>query len=155
MRGHKYLDLDADARLDGGESGLAGVTIRLLDAEGRVIATTVSGSDGSYIFEGLRAGKYTVEEMVPDGYAATAPVAVAFTLALDEAKEVDFFNRVLVAGEIVTPPAPPAIAPEVQPGATQTLPVTGLDIGRLLVLIGLLILAGAFVASLGIARLAR
>ena len=49
-----------------GEPGINGVTIRLLDANGNVIATAVThtqnGLDGYYEFTGLAAGSYTVVE---------------------------------------------------------------------------------------------
>ena len=51
-----------------GYPGLNGWTVELLDANGNVIATqvthTIGGVDGSYDFEGLDPGQYTVEEMV-------------------------------------------------------------------------------------------
>ncbi|MDD3717414.1 MAG: SdrD B-like domain-containing protein [Actinomycetota bacterium] len=145
--GTKWLDLNANGAFDEGEAGLAGVAINLRDAEGDIIATTVSGADGSYAFTGLKAGDYTVEEIVGDGYVATAPVSVSFSLSAGEEKVVDFFNNVQVAGEVVVPPA------QIESG--QTLPVTGFEVSYLLLMIGLLILTGAFIASYGLLRMAR
>ena len=49
-----------------GEPGINGVTVRLLDANGNVIATAVThnqnGLDGYYEFTGLAAGTYSVVE---------------------------------------------------------------------------------------------
>ncbi|HBL26472.1 MAG TPA: hypothetical protein DD490_06525, partial [Acidobacteria bacterium] len=45
---------------DDGATGLAGVTIELLDGGGVVIATTTTGADGLYGFSSLGAGSYTV-----------------------------------------------------------------------------------------------
>jgi uncharacterized surface anchored protein len=145
--GTKWLDLNANGEFDEGEEGLAGVTIHLRDAEGDVVATRVTASDGSYFFAGLKAGSYTVEEIVGDGYVATAPTSVSFDLSAGENKVVDFFNNVLVAGEIVVPPA--------QTEGGQTLPVTGIEMSLLLLMIGLLILTGASIASYGLIRIKR
>jgi len=147
--GTKWLDLNANGQFDEGEEGLAGVTIRLLDAEGEVIATTVTAADGSYSFTGLEAGEYSVEEVVPDGYVATSPISVSFTLSAGEEMVIDFHNNVQVAGEVIVPVVP------AQPEAGQTLPVTGFEMSFLLILIALMILTGTFIASYGVIRITR
>jgi hypothetical protein len=147
ISGTKWLDLNANGQNDEGEDGLAGVTINLRDAGGNIVATTVSGADGSYAFEGLVAGEYTVEEIVGDGYVATGPVSVTFDLSAGENRVVDFFNNVQLGGEVVIPPA--------QTEAGQTLPVTGFEMSLLLVMIGLLIMTGVFIASYGLMRMIR
>jgi len=147
--GTKWLDLNANGQFDEGEEGLAGVTIRLLDAGGQVIASTVTAADGSYSFTGLEAGEYSVEEIVPDGYVATSPISVTFTLSAGEEMVIDFHNNVQVAGEIVVPVEP------AQPEAGQTLPVTGFEMSFLLILIALMILTGLFIASYGVVRITR
>ncbi len=47
--------------LDGLESGINGVTVRLLDSGGTVYGTTVTAGGGYYRFDGLLAGDYVVE----------------------------------------------------------------------------------------------
>jgi protocatechuate 3,4-dioxygenase beta subunit len=49
-----------------------GVTIRLLDASGKVIGTTATDANGYYLFAGLQPGDYSVQEAVPAGYYAGA-----------------------------------------------------------------------------------
>ena len=48
--------------------GLAGVTIELYGADGRLVTSTKTGADGFYEFGDLSAGTYTVIEVQPDGY---------------------------------------------------------------------------------------
>lgn len=58
-----YLDTNANGALDGGEPGIAGVTVSLLDAAGKVIATDTTDSNGKYLFPGVPSGAgadYTV-----------------------------------------------------------------------------------------------
>ena len=49
-----------------GDAPLSGVLVTLTDSSGNVVATTLSGSDGSFVFEGVPPGTYTVEEETPD-----------------------------------------------------------------------------------------
>lgn len=57
-----FVDADGDGVLDLGETGLAGVTVELLDASLNVIATTASAADGTFTFSGVTGGgaDYTV-----------------------------------------------------------------------------------------------
>lgn len=151
IAGTKWLDANGNGTADEGESGLDEVTIQLLDADGLPVASTKTVSGGAYSFTGLKPGRYTVQEIVPFGYEATAPTAVTFDLLPGEKKKVDFFNRVPVGGEVVTPPVEPGI----QVGAQQTLPATGFDVVYLFIMVGLFLAAGALLASLGVARMIR
>lgn len=55
-----WLDLDRDGIRDVGEEGIANVTVALLDAAGEVVATTVTDSNGDFVFDGLENGNYTL-----------------------------------------------------------------------------------------------
>jgi len=63
-----------------GYPGLNGWTVDLLDSSGNLIATqithTIGGVDGSYSFQGLDPGTYTVEEIVMPGWINTTPTEV-------------------------------------------------------------------------------
>ena len=45
---------------DAGESPASGVSIQLLDVDGEVVRSTVSGPSGRYVFDDLQAGTYSV-----------------------------------------------------------------------------------------------
>ncbi|WP_235299793.1 SdrD B-like domain-containing protein, partial [Portibacter marinus] len=62
-----WLDTDADGVQDNGEQGIEGVTVNLKDVNGDVIASTTTGSDGSYAFTGLAPGDYSVQFVLPAG----------------------------------------------------------------------------------------
>ena len=68
LSGYVYADNDQDCVRDPSDIGIAGVTIRLLDASGNVIRTTTTDSNGRYIFDDLRPGTYGVEEVQPGGF---------------------------------------------------------------------------------------
>ena len=74
IQGHTYVDLDASGDYGGIDSGLSGVPIELVtdcDGTGKIIATTISDSNGIYKFSGVPLGMYRVR--VSEG-APGAPV---------------------------------------------------------------------------------
>ncbi len=68
LMGRVWSDTLPNCILDPGESPIAGVTVRLFDAAGNQVATTVTNSQGLYSFINLRPGTYTVREGQPAGY---------------------------------------------------------------------------------------
>jgi uncharacterized repeat protein (TIGR01451 family) len=64
-----FRDDDGDGVHDGGEPGVVGVTVRLLNAGGAQLATTTSAAGGAYSFTGLAPGSYFVEFVAPAGTA--------------------------------------------------------------------------------------
>jgi hypothetical protein len=56
-----YLDADASGTLTAADSGIAGITVVLEDSSGKIIATTTTDASGSYSFDGLPDGTYTVK----------------------------------------------------------------------------------------------
>ncbi len=69
---------------------LANVTVDLLDQHGSLIASTVSALNGSYSFNNLAAGCYTVRETDPSGYVSTTLNAVQVILGSGVTSIVDF-----------------------------------------------------------------
>ena len=68
LAGHVWSDTLANCVFDAGELPLAGVTVRLYDAAGNQVATTVTNSQGTYSFINLRPGTYSIREGQPAGY---------------------------------------------------------------------------------------
>lgn len=71
-----WQDNNVNAGQDAGElSGMANVTVNLLDSSNTVIATTQTDANGNYLFSNLPAGTYTVDVDATDtdlnGYALT------------------------------------------------------------------------------------
>src|SRR6185436_7835110 len=50
------------------EKPIAGVTIQLLDQNGKVVQTTTTDAEGGYEFTGLTPGIYAIREIQPAGY---------------------------------------------------------------------------------------
>ncbi len=78
-----WVDSDGDGRQDAGESGVAGVTVELLDAGGAVVASTTTAGDGSYGFGLLLPGDYGVRFAAPAGFVFTVADAGVDTLDSD------------------------------------------------------------------------
>ncbi len=76
-------------------SAVAGTTINLLNSTGALIATTTTGSDGSYEFCGLMPGEYTVEEVVPAGWVEVSSPG-PITLVCGSSTGNDFVNQDLL-----------------------------------------------------------
>ncbi|RYI81074.1 MAG: calcium-binding protein, partial [Acetobacteraceae bacterium] len=69
-----FLDTNGNGIQDGGEQGIDGVTVTLLDGSGIALpgrVTTTAGG-GAYRFTGLVPGDYKVQFAAPGGYAFTA-----------------------------------------------------------------------------------
>jgi hypothetical protein len=71
-----YNDTDGNGVLDNGESGIPGVTVDLLNAStGAVVQSSVTDSNGNYLFTNVGPGSYTISEEIPFGYIFTQPAA--------------------------------------------------------------------------------
>ena len=61
ISGNVYLDQNRDKTKNTGDIDLSGVTVKLVDPSGNVVATTTTDADGNYSFTGLNDGTYTVQ----------------------------------------------------------------------------------------------
>ncbi|MCK7513741.1 MAG: SpaA isopeptide-forming pilin-related protein [Desulfobacterales bacterium] len=62
LSGTVFLDPNNNGVQNGGDAGIAGVTIELLNAGNAVIATTTTAAGGAYAFTGLAPGTYSLRE---------------------------------------------------------------------------------------------
>jgi protocatechuate 3,4-dioxygenase beta subunit len=78
VAGSVFHDRNNNGAIDSGEEGIAGVTIRLLHADGspvmidnggtQTVMTAVTDANGQYRFENLRAGEYQIQQVQPAGW---------------------------------------------------------------------------------------
>jgi serine-aspartate repeat-containing protein C/D/E len=69
ISGYVYVDANNNGQRDEGETGIGGVTVTLLDANGNPTGQTVqTNANGFYQFTGLRPGTYGVAEAQPARY---------------------------------------------------------------------------------------
>lgn len=108
ISGTKYRDPDKSGALNGDETPIGGVTIKLTgvtDAGGAVNLQATTAIDGTYSFVDLEPGAYNVKEIVPDGMEAVAPPAddgVDVTVTTGQAvADVDFFNADLLTPALI------------------------------------------------------
>ena len=65
---HINNDGDCDFLTTPPDAPIAGTTLELLDADGNVIATTVTDENGAYSFDGLVPGTYSVRQIQPTDF---------------------------------------------------------------------------------------
>jgi peroxidase len=86
VSGQVFVDRNASGALDRLEVGLAGVKVELINDEGDVIATTISGRDGRYRFTSFHeTGDYTVRVTPPAGMVLTTPLEQEFLVSSGDA----------------------------------------------------------------------
>jgi len=66
-----WLDSNGNGLQDDNEAGVAGVTVKLLNRTGGEIGSTLTDSDGNYLFSNLTSGDYAIEVVKPVGYRFT------------------------------------------------------------------------------------
>ncbi|BBH17765.1 hypothetical protein Back2_20520 [Nocardioides baekrokdamisoli] len=69
IAGTAWYDLNADKTRQSGEQRAAGVTVKLHDASGAVVATTTTSADGTYTFAVQPPGTYRVQVVAPHGWS--------------------------------------------------------------------------------------
>ena len=120
IAGKVYHDRNNNGLVEPGEEGIAGVEIRLTQ-NGSVIATTLTGANGSYSFPGLAPGTYTVVEIHPVDWNDGKDTAGSHG---GTARGNDVISDVtLVGGDVATdynfgelrPPSPPVAVPTLSP----------------------------------------
>ena len=67
ISGQVKLELYGDCETTPSDPPAPGVSIQLLNAQGNVVATTTTDSNGDYTFDNLLPGTYSVREIVPSG----------------------------------------------------------------------------------------
>ncbi len=68
ISGYVYHDRDNDGTRDVGEEGIGRTTVILLDEQGQEVTRDVTDEAGHYDFGQLRAGRYSIVELHPDGW---------------------------------------------------------------------------------------
>ena len=71
--GTVWNDTDGDGVRETGESPASGVLVNLIAGTAQVVATQTTAADGSYRFENMASGQYTIE-MVPPAGAIFSPI---------------------------------------------------------------------------------
>jgi uncharacterized repeat protein (TIGR01451 family) len=101
VSGTVFQDNNNDGIQDAGEAGIAGVTVTLTgtDVYGNVVSlTTVTDANGSYLFDGLVAGTYSIVQTQPEGFVDGIDNS-GFTVGNDSISNINLgFGQTVVAG---------------------------------------------------------
>ncbi|MHB8118327.1 MAG: SdrD B-like domain-containing protein, partial [Methanothrix sp.] len=122
ISGMTFEDLNSNGQKDADEKGLKDWTIRLQSPQ-ITETTTTTGQDGSYQFQNLPHGDYTISESLQSGWLQTSPADGSYLVKLKDAdvSEKDFGNRKLVEAFQVQITTDPQI---VQPGQKIRFTIT-------------------------------
>lgn len=95
VSGEVFFDADGDGREDSAEFGLAGVTVKLLNASNQVVASDATNACGQYGFNRIAPGTYTLvtagrRGLLPTTPARTITVAGANVTAAEIGLGLDF-----------------------------------------------------------------
>ncbi len=92
-----WLDENSDGLQDAGEPGIPNVRVDLKDANGNIIATTYTDSDGKYLFPNVAPGTYfvdVVEATLPTGLSQTTGYTnTGDNVPSDDNQEGDLGNK--------------------------------------------------------------
>jgi hypothetical protein len=80
VSGTVFNDINADGAQETGDAGLSGQTVNLLNASGTTIATTTTGTNGTYSFSNVTPGADTVQFLVKSGDTFSTPSSDAVTV---------------------------------------------------------------------------
>ncbi len=95
-----WLDVNKNGTQDGGESGISGVSVYLLDSNGVVLATQVTNGAGEYKFDNLFPGTYSIKIDLLDGYYPTIQDATGDTQDSDiDTTSLQTIQAILDEGE--------------------------------------------------------
>jgi hypothetical protein len=115
---------DVSGTVTGGGAGIGGVTVTITPETGPPLST-VTSADGSYVFERLPAGTYTISIEPPPGYDPAPPIT-GVTVAGTDVTDQDFAlsRRGAVGGQVTDDSGAPIAGAEVLvdgPGGSRTL----------------------------------
>ena len=131
IAGRVYRDSDRSKSYTNGEQTFSGVTVDLLDKDGKVIGTTMTDKDGDYSFEKLPAGTYRVKVHTDGDLAGLDQTEDPDGIADSMSAEITIgFDNQLVTGVNFGYVAPEAPATDPNTGVAQRLARTGFD-GRI------------------------
>ena len=82
MTGTVFIDPNMNGVRNPGETGFTGARVVLVDSNGATVAATTSGADGSYVFDDVLPGTYTVQ-VFPTGVSPTGPTVIGIVVIAD------------------------------------------------------------------------
>ena len=103
ITGTVYNDFNGNGVREGGEPGIGGVTVDLLDGGNNVVGTTLTAANGTYSFINLTPGVYTVRETDPAGFISTTANLVSVVLGSGTTATVRFGDQTSGGANIADP----------------------------------------------------
>lgn len=103
VSGTVFHDLNDNGLREDGETGLTTVQVRLLSADGEIDLLRTVGEDGTYLFDGVMPGDYTLTFLLPE-HTEIAHVAEGGNTLAHGGSETETASFAVAMGEDVTYP---------------------------------------------------
>jgi large repetitive protein len=94
ITGQVFVDTNRNGVRDGAEEPIADIVLHLVDASGKVVATTTTDANGNFRFDDVPIGQYTITEEQPLRYRSTTPDALTVTVKVGEVNSASVFGEV-------------------------------------------------------------
>ena len=89
IKGMKYYDLNANKVRDEGEPGIPGSDVSLIE-NGKIVRSTKTAEDGTYTFDNVAPGTYTISDPLPEGYVVVTSSTITVTVTTSTIVEASF-----------------------------------------------------------------
>jgi len=89
IKGMKYYDLNANKVRDEGEPGIPGSDVNLIE-NGKVVRSTKTSEDGTYTFDNVAPGTYTISDPLPEGYVVVTSSTITVTVTTNTVLDASF-----------------------------------------------------------------
>jgi LPXTG-site transpeptidase (sortase) family protein len=118
-------DANNNGLLDAGELPISGATIQLFDGNGNLFRTTTTGLDGTYRFDNVPAGSYTIVESDPVGYISSSLNTIKAFVSASQTVEANYLDLADGHATIIDPAVTKYGSPEAAaPGDTVIYTIT-------------------------------
>ncbi len=141
-----YEDSNQNRILEGGETALAGGSIRIEDGNGAVVAERETTGEEPFCFDVLAPGDYTAIASAPDGYGLTTPARLLVRVRAGAGSNLSFGAAQGVA--VAVAPTADAVV-ETPPTGSVSADDAGNPIENILAVSGLIVLGLAGIILVG------
>jgi hypothetical protein len=100
INGTVYCDVNRNGAFNANEYPVAAITIDLLDAAGKKVATNKTDANGQYKFTVIQTGQFTIKETIPGKYVNTTATSAKVTIKTGTSRATKNFAIAAIKGYV-------------------------------------------------------